>query len=147
MKEDSRILAIDPGEKNIGIAMSDPTATIARPLLVLKHVSLTIDAARIAQVARENQVKRIVVGFPSGGNCEMIPQSRHSQRLAEAIQDQSEAPVTLWDESGSTKIAIRSRIELEVPVSHRRGHQDSLAAAVILQSYLDAHPCEEEING
>ena len=146
MQEIGRVLAVDPGAKRIGIALSDPTATIARPLCVIEHVNMPLDAARIAEIARENEVYRIVVGLPTGGNGEMLPQSRHSQKLAEAITTQSEIPVCLWDEANSTQIALRSRIDLNVPVSKRGGHHDALAAVVILQSYLDAHPqCGETI--
>ena len=131
IEENNRILAVDPGEKNIGLAISDPLAAIARPLLVLKHVSQIYDAARIAQLASENQVKMIVVGQPTGSDGENIPQSRHSQKLAEAIRSQIEIPVVLWDETNSTKIAQRLTIELNIPVSKRSGHQEAFAAAVI----------------
>jgi putative holliday junction resolvase len=57
-----RILAVDPGEKNLGIAISDPTGTIANPLTVLKHVSRPLDAAAIARLAADNQAERIIVG-------------------------------------------------------------------------------------
>ena len=62
-----RILCLDPGEKNIGISISDPTGTIANPLTVIKHVSRLIDAASIAQIASENDASLIVVG--SGFGC------------------------------------------------------------------------------
>jgi putative Holliday junction resolvase len=61
-----RILAVDPGEKRIGIALSDPTGTIASPLTVIQHVSRPIDAAAIADLARQHQVGMIVLGTSSG---------------------------------------------------------------------------------
>jgi putative Holliday junction resolvase len=143
MKETGRILAVDPGEKNIGLALSDPTGLIARPLQVLKHIGLLLDSGQIAQIAQENQVRLVVVGCPTGGNGELIRQSRHSQKLADCIRSQTEIPVVLWDETGSTQKARESLIETGVPLSRRGGHQDALAAAVILQSYLDAHPQSE----
>jgi len=57
-----RVLAVDPGEKRLGIALSDPTATIANPLMVMKHINRAIDAATIAQLAQEHQVNLIVIG-------------------------------------------------------------------------------------
>ena len=138
MQERGKVLAVDPGQKNIGIALSDPAASIARPLVVIRHVSRLIDAAEIARLANENQALLIIVGMPTGGQGEIIPQSRHSISLAEAIRSQSSLPVTLWDETGSTQSVKRSLVEMNVPVSKRAGHQDALAAAVILQSYLDA---------
>ncbi|MHC1741149.1 MAG: Holliday junction resolvase RuvX [Anaerolineaceae bacterium] len=146
MKETGRILAVDPGEKNIGIAISDSTATIATPYLVITHISRQIDAAQIAQIAQENQVVKIIVGMPTGGEGEIIPQSRHSQRFADSIRGQSDLQVILWDESNSSQSAKMALIELKVPKSKRRGHQDDFAAAVILQSYLDAQNKGESID-
>jgi RNAse H-fold protein YqgF len=143
MIESGKILAVDPGEKNIGIAISDPTGMLSRPLQVIKHVSQLLDAAQIAQLAKENQVIRIIVGCPTGGNGEMIRQSRHSQKLADGIQAQTELPVELWDETGSTRQARATLIEMGVTLSRRGGHQDALAAAEILQTYLDAHSQKE----
>jgi putative Holliday junction resolvase len=143
MKEIGRLLAVDPGEKNIGLAISDPAGLLAQPLQVIKHVSQLMDAAQIAQIAQDHQIKLIIVGCPTGGEGEMIRQSRHSQKLADCIRTQAEIWVELWDETGSTQKARASLLEMGVPVSRRSGHQDALAAAVILQSYLDAHPTQE----
>jgi putative holliday junction resolvase len=134
-----RILAVDPGEKKIGIAMSDPTGSIAKPLKVILHVSRLIDAAAIAQFATENQVALIVIGQALGGDGEMTSQARHSSKLGEAIQIQTNIPVVFWDESGSTQEARSVRVEMGVVRNKRSGHLDDVAAAVILQSYLDAH--------
>jgi putative pre-16S rRNA nuclease len=132
-----RILAVDPGEKRIGIALSDPTATIANPLTVIQHVSRTLDAATIAQVAQENQVALIVVGQALDADSGPTPQSRRATRLAAAIRSQTSLPVVLWDESGSTQAARAARLAMGVSRRKRRGHLDDLAATVILQSYLD----------
>ena len=100
-----RILAVDPGEKNIGIAISDPTGTIANPLTIIKHVSRLIDAATIAQLATENDAKLILVGQVLNDEGKSTPQSRRSVRLAAAIKAQTDLPVEFWDESGSTQAA------------------------------------------
>lgn len=133
-----RILAVDPGEKRHGLAISDPTATIARPLAVLKHTSRVVDVAAIAQAAAENNVVRIIIGQPLDSDGKPGPSARRSARLAEALAAHINIPVELWDESGSTKMAKSARIALGVSRKKRKGHLDSLAAAVILQSYLDA---------
>jgi putative holliday junction resolvase len=137
MIEKGRILAVDPGEKNIGIAISDILEKLARPLKTIHHSNRSLDVAQIADIARENHVTLIIIGLPTGGNGEEIPQGRHSKKLAEVIREQCEIPVILWEENNSTKIARNSLIEMNVPVSKRSGHQDDLAAAVILQSFLD----------
>uniref|UniRef100_A0A7C4Q1C6 Putative pre-16S rRNA nuclease n=1 Tax=Bellilinea caldifistulae TaxID=360411 RepID=A0A7C4Q1C6_9CHLR len=145
--ERGRVLAVDPGEKRIGLAISDPTGTIANPLLVLKHVSRIADAANIVQIAREWGVVEIVIG--QAVELDGMPgvMGRKAQRLAEAIRSQTEIPVILWDESGSTQTARNARKKMGVKQSQRRGHMDDLAAAVILQSYLNSRdsifPVEE----
>jgi len=134
-----RILAVDPGEKRLGIAISDPTGTIASPLMVVKHVSRTIDAATIAALAAEQAAVRIIVGQALDDEGNPTAQARHAGRLAEAIREQTSLPVELWDESGSTQAARAARIAMGVSRRKRSGHLDEVAAAVILQSYLDAH--------
>lgn len=147
-RERGRVLAVDPGEKRIGLAISDPTGTIANPLQVLRHVSRLIDAASIAQIAREWGVVEIVIGQAMELDGTPGVMGRKAQRLAEALRSQSEIPVVLWDESGSTQTARSARQKMGVKRSQRRGHMDDLAAVVILQSYLDSRdsvfPPEEE---
>jgi putative Holliday junction resolvase len=133
-----RILAVDPGDKNIGIAISDPTGTIANPLTVIQHVSRPIDAATIAQLAHENTTERIIIGQSFDLDGKPNFQGRKAARLAAAIRTQTEIPVELWDEAYSTQVARFARISLGGPRSKRKGHLDELAATVILQSYLDS---------
>ncbi len=134
-----RILAVDPGEKRIGIAVSDLTRTIANPLTVLKHTAREIDAATIATLAREQDAVKIVVGQALNDEGEETPSSRHAARLAEAIRLQTDIAVEMWDESGSTNAAQAAYIEMGIPRRKRGGHLDQIAATIILQSYLDAH--------
>jgi putative holliday junction resolvase len=135
-----RILAVDPGEERIGLAISDPTGTIANPLGVIRHVSRPVDAATIAQIAAENEARRIVVGHPLDADNHATPQSRRAYRFAAILKQQTSLPVVLWDESGSTQAARESRMAMGVSRQKRSGHLDDIAAVVILQSYLDAHP-------
>ena len=133
-----RILAVDPGEKRIGIALSDPTGTIANPLTVIQHVSRLLDAASIANLANQYEAGLIVVGKSFDEEGMPTPQSRRADRLAEVIHQQSEIPLIMWDESFSTLAARLARIVMGTTRRKRRGHMDELAAAVILQSYLDS---------
>ena len=134
-----RILAVDPGQKNIGIALSDETATIANPLTVIQHVKREIDAAQVATIATENNAKLIVVGQSIDEDGKPNFEGRRSARFAKALREQTNLPVELWDESYSTQIARQAAIAMNVSRKKRRGHLDSIAATVILQSYLDAH--------
>ncbi len=132
-----RILAVDPGEKNLGIALSDPTGTIANPLTVLKHVSRPLDAAAIAQLAVDHQAERIIVGQALDDEGQPTPEGRRAARLAEALRLQTDLPIELWDESGSTQAARQARLALGASRRKRGGHLDDLAATYILQTYLD----------
>jgi putative Holliday junction resolvase len=124
------VLAVDPGEVRIGLALSDPTGTIARPLTVLRHRSRAADAQAILSAAQEHGARSIVVGMALDREGRVGPQARRAQRLAEALRAATDLPVATWDETGSTEAA-------------RRGGQpdpmlDARAAAYILQDYLDA---------
>ena len=134
-----RVLAVDPGDKRLGMAVSDPSGTIANPLTVIPHISRTIDAGAIAQLANDHDVNLIVVGQALNDEGEVGPKARSAQRLAEAIRQQTAIAVELWDESGSTRAARTTRFDMGVSRRKRSGHLDELAATVILQSYLDAH--------
>jgi putative Holliday junction resolvase len=133
-----RILAVDHGEKRIGLALSDPTATFASPLKVIQHVGRVIDAAQVADVAAQNEVGLIVIGqsFDEEGHPNLA--GRRAARFAEALQTQTPIPIQLWDESFSTQDARATRIEMGVSRRKRSGHLDELAAVMILRSYLES---------
>ena len=134
-----RVLAVDHGEKRIGLALSDPTGTIASPYRVIEHVSRLMDAAQVADVAQQNEVGLIVIGqsFDEEGKPNLA--GRRAAKFSQALKEQTHIPVVLWDESFSTQDARAARIELGVSRKKRSGHQDSLAAVVILQSYLESN--------
>lgn len=134
-----RILAVDHGEKRIGLALSDPTATIASPLNVIKHVSRLLDAAQVATAAQENDVGLIVIGqsFDEEGRPNLA--GRRAAKFAAALKEQTQIPIVLWDESFSTQDARAARIALGVSRKDRSGHQDALAAVMILRSYLESN--------
>ena len=134
-----RILAVDHGEKRIGLALSDPTATLASPLTVINHVSRLMDAAQVANLATENEVGLIVIGqsFDEEGQPNLA--GRRAAKFAQALKEQTQIPVVLWDESFSTQDARAARIEMGSSRKQRGGHQDALAATMILRSYLESN--------
>jgi putative Holliday junction resolvase len=134
-----RILAVDHGEKRIGLAISDPTATIASPLRVLQHVSRLMDAAQVASLATENDAALIVIGQSYDEEGKPNLAGRRAAKFAEALKQQTQTPVVLWDESFSTQDARAARIEMGVSRRKRAGHMDELAAVMILKSYLEAN--------
>ncbi|MGD0752323.1 MAG: Holliday junction resolvase RuvX [Anaerolineales bacterium] len=135
-----RILAVDPGSKRIGLAISDPTGTIANPLAVILHVARLVDAAAVAEQAASQAVRLIVIGqsFDDDGNPSF--EGRRSIRFAEAIKSQTSIPVVFWDESFTTRDARAARLQMGATRKGRSGHLDDLAATALLQSYLDANP-------
>jgi putative Holliday junction resolvase len=137
-----KILAIDPGEKRLGLAISDPTATLSRPLAVIKHVSREKDAEKIIEVAHDENVNLIIVGWALDSNGEIGAQARKSERLANVIRSKCKLSVLMWDESGTTQEALRSRIALGVSRKKRKGHLDDLAASMLLQDFLDQNASE-----
>lgn len=134
-----RILAVDHGEKRIGLALSDPTATLASPLTVIKHVSRLLDAAQVADLAAQNEAGLIVIGqsFDDEGQPNLA--GRRAAKFAEALREQTQIPVVLWDESFSTQDARSALLELGVSRKQRAGHHDALAAVMILRSYLESN--------
>lgn len=132
-----KVLAVDPGEKRIGLAVSDPTGTLARPLAVIRHESRKKDVERILLIAQEHGVGMIVVGWALDAEGEVGYRARKAQRLADAIRQCSGVHVEMWDESGTTQAAIQSRIDLGVSRKKRKGHLDDLAASILLQDFLN----------
>jgi putative holliday junction resolvase len=133
-----RILSVDHGEKRIGLALSDPTQTIASPLKVIKHVSRMIDAAQVADVANQNEVSLIIIGQSLDEDGKPNMAGRRAGRFADELKNQTQIPIEMVDESFSTQIARNARIELGISRKKRAGHQDEYAAVVILQNYLEA---------
>lgn len=142
-----RILGIDPGEKRIGLAISDPTGTIASPHSVIKHISRQQNAGRIAALAQELGCGRIVIGQALAWDGKPTESSRRAEKLAAVLRSIVHIPVVLWDESGSTKAAQEAYRKMGVGRKKRAGHLDEIAATVILQDYLDHLKAQETISG
>jgi len=138
MEKKHRILAVDPGETNLGIALSDPTQTIASPLKTISHISRDENAERILSLAEEHDAEKIVLGQALNWDGSVSYQARKAARLAAVLEEKTDLPVVLWNEYGSTQKARRARQKMGVSRKKRGGHLDKLAAVVILQSYLDS---------
>jgi len=132
-----KVLAVDPGEKRIGLAISDPTGTLARPLSVIKHEARDKDAEKIAQIANEERVGLIVIGWALDSEGQVGYRARKAERLAEVVREKTDIPVRMWDESGTTQAASQSRIDLGVSRKKRKGHLDDLAASILLQDFIN----------
>jgi putative Holliday junction resolvase len=132
-----RILAVDPGEKKHGLAISDPGQNLARPLDVIPAGSRDEDAMLILQIAEKEEAVKIIIGQALLEDGRPNYSGRKAARLAGALRSRTEVPVELWDETGSTQKANQIRREMGVGQRTRKTPDDALAAAVILQDYLD----------
>ncbi len=141
-----KFLCVDPGEVRIGVAISDETGTLARPLVILGHISREIDAKAIMQLALQNHVDAIVVGQAVDSDGLPGLKARSAARLAEALRALEEMPIYLWDESHSSQKAAELRIASGVSRKKRSQPIDDLAAAVILQDFLENHHGTMETN-
>lgn len=131
-----KVLGVDPGDKRIGVAISDPTGTLARPLTVVQHRAREKDAQKIIEIAEMEEVGMIVVGWALDSQGEVGFRARKSKRFADAIQSKTALTVKMWDESGTTQAAIQSRVALNVSRKKRKGHLDDIAASILLQDFL-----------
>ena len=138
LAETGRILAVDPGESRLGIAISDPTQTIASPLKIIQSQSMKKDAQRILDMAVEHNVVLIVLGQPLHWDGTESKQAQGSIQLAEQLQELGSLPVKLVDEYGTTQAAQKTRVQMNVSREKRSGHLDDLAATILLQQYLDS---------
>ena len=132
-----RVLAVDPGSRRVGLAVSDPTGTIAQPLDTLDAEPDATLVTRLAQTARLQEAARIVVGLPRRMDGSDGPEAKSARRLADALRRMSGIPVELVDERLTSVAAERSLIAGGVRRAKRRTTVDRVAAILLLQSYLD----------
>jgi putative Holliday junction resolvase len=127
-----RVLALDYGSARCGCALSDPTGTLATPIDHIERPGTRRGLARVADLVREREVGRVVVGLPLGLSGDDTDQTRETRawadRLAERVRP---VPVELYDERFTTAIASRS--------GDARTSEDSRAAAVLLEDWLTRH--------
>lgn len=129
------LLGIDLGERRIGIAASDALGLTARPLTVIEHKSLREDIARVGELGRRQRAEKIVVGLPLSMDDSPGPMTRRARRFANALRRELGIAVEMWDER-LTSVEAESAVR---GTGRRRELLDKVAAAIILQSYLDAH--------
>ncbi|HEY7296224.1 MAG TPA: Holliday junction resolvase RuvX [Dehalococcoidia bacterium] len=136
-----RLLGVDTGEERVGLAVCDEDGLIAVPIAIIERRGRALDrvAEEIAARGRIEAVEGIIVGLPLNIDGTAGSQARRARGLGRRIAQASGLPVEYWDERMSSFIA-ESRLAEARAASGRRGrrHADDLAAAVILQSYLDA---------
>lgn len=139
MTEAGRCLGVDLGRVRVGLALSDPLGLTAQPLQVVEHVGPRRGVERVAQAVEEHGVTTVIVGLPlllSGADGERAKEARtFVERLVRRLPG---IRVELWDERFTTAQAQRTMIDASVRRSTRKETIDAVAAALILQSWLDA---------
>jgi putative Holliday junction resolvase len=133
----TRVLGIDVGSVRIGLAVSDETHTVATPVATVPNEPRTL-WTRLEREMEDRHVDRVVIGLPRKLDGTEGDAAANARQFAAELQRRTTAAVELWDERFTTTIAERSLIESGVRRKRRREVIDSVAAAVLLQSWLDS---------
>ena len=133
----SRILGIDPGKKNIGISISDPSQKIATPLKTIEMKKFKKFIEQLNRVILDYEVKGIVIGNPVNMDGSLGPRSQSAKDFAQNISKNTNLPITLWDERLSSEGAFNLMGDLDINASKKTEKLDQHASAFILQGYLD----------
>ena len=133
-----RILAVDFGRARIGVAISDELGLLAHPVETIPGARIEAAAKRVAQIAREKNVERVIVGMPRHMNGELGTAAEEAKAFAERLRPLLPCAITMWDERLSTIAANRALRDAGQKTRHTRGIVDQVAAQMILQGYLDS---------
>lgn len=137
MTDRGRWLAVDYGDKRIGLAVSDPSGTIASPAgYIVRRAGKRPPVAELIRRAEALEARGFVVGLPLDGNGDETPRSEEARRVATALGERTGLPVELVDERFTTAAARRAIREMGGSPKDRRGDVDALAATVLLQHAL-----------
>jgi len=129
------ILGLDVGDKRIGVALAN--GLLAIPLTVLDRAGEEADMEKLLALAREHGAERIVVGLPLLMNGSIGMQAEKVLAFSRALSEHVDIPVDTWDERLSTVSAERLLLDTGMKREKRKGKRDAMAAAIILQAYLD----------
>jgi putative Holliday junction resolvase len=142
-----RALGVDLGSKRIGIAVSDRSGTIATPLTVVQRSGSTkLDHQRIADLVAEEEAEVVVVGLPLNMNGSLGPAAKAAIAEAQALSTVVSVPVETFDERRTTVAADAVLMEFKMRAQARRRVIDKVAAAVMLQYWLDARNTDRTIE-
>jgi len=132
-----RVMAIDLGQKRVGIALSDPSGTIASPFGKIEFKGEQALIEEIVRLALEKGVSEVVVGYPIRTSGRKGAPAEHAEKFAALLQDRLGLPVHLMDERMSSAAAEKSLLESDLSRGRRKEVRDQVAASLILQSYLE----------
>lgn len=136
-----RIMGLDFGSKTVGVAVSDELFITAQGVEIVRRKSegkLRQTLARIEELIQEYQVEKIVLGYPKNMNNSEGIRCEKTLEFKEMLERRSGLPVVLWDERLTTVAADRAMMEASIRRENRKEYVDKIAAALILQGYLDS---------
>lgn len=138
MDKGRRLLALDLGEKTIGLALSDTLLTVATPYETLKRGKFTSDAGKIEAIAAKEDVGGLIIGLPLNMDGSDGPSAQSARAFARNFAARSDLPMVLWDERLSTAAVQRDMIAADATRKRRAAAVDKIAAAYVLQGALEA---------
>lgn len=133
-----RILALDHGSKRIGVALSDELGMIAQPLEYIPAEPLEEFFIRLDQLIQEKAIGEIIVGMPRNMNGTYGPAAEKATEFMGQLKEKHALPIRAWDERLTTAQAQRVLLDAGTRRSQRKEKVDKMAAAILLQSYLDS---------
>ncbi len=131
-----RVLALDVGEKRIGVAVSDPLGLLARALTTVERKSTGLALAALVALVQQEAADTVVVGLPRNMDGTLGPQAERVTRFAQALAARLTVPLVFWDERLSTVSASEILRHQGIKANEQKARIDSVAAAVILEEYL-----------
>ena len=135
-----RILALDHGTKRVGVAVSDPMKVIAQPLEYIPPEPFADFLTRLKEILRDQEVDLILIGMPRNMDGSYGPAALKVQEFVAVLKTAVAVPIQTWDERLTSVIANRFLTEGNVKRGQRKAKVDAMAAAILLQSYLDNLP-------
>lgn len=133
----ARLMGVDPGERTIGLALSDTGLSIATPLQTLKRAKFSANAATITALMAEHGVGGLVIGLPLNMDGSEGPSAQSARAFARNFVSHSAVPIAFWDERLSTAAVTRTLLAADASRKRRTEIVDKMAAAYILQGALD----------
>jgi len=139
-----RIMALDIGDRTIGVACSDEGLVLASPVETIRRRGPKADSIRVDDLVKERAVSRVIAGLPLTMRGEAGPQSAKVVEFVGTLKRRLKVPVEMWDERLTTREAERTLIAANLSRARRKEVIDQMAAVLILQTYLDARAQAEK---
>lgn len=133
-----RYIGLDLGTKTIGVAISDPFLMFANGLVTIKRKNINSDIQEIKKIIEENDISKIIIGLPYNMDGSKGPSAQRVMSFVDLLKKEIDNEIIYEDERLTTVSAERVLIESNIGRNRRKDHIDKIAAALILQSYLDA---------